>query len=216
MTGAPRQPRADALRNSERIVRAAREVWVESGPNAPLEEVARRAGLGIATLYRRFPDKAELVRAAMDQGFTEQLAPVIQRALDDEDPYRGLVSVIEKTLSLAVSERNILAAARDAGALTAEATAPFVDSLTVVACRAQRAGLVREDLVPEDILRIVVMLVSVLRTMTPDGEGWRRYLALVLDALAPGTGRPLPPAPPLLSGRNGFAALAMPEPGGRS
>ncbi|MDT5254781.1 MAG: hypothetical protein QOH07_3735, partial [Mycobacterium sp.] len=59
--------RADAARNAERIVRAAREIYAEFGPEAPIEAIARRAGVGERTLYRRFPTKAELIRAALDQ-----------------------------------------------------------------------------------------------------------------------------------------------------
>ena len=198
-TDVPRPLRADAARNSERIARAAREVFAEHGPDAPLEEVARRAGVGIATLYRRFPDKAGLVHAALDQGFAERMAPVIEQALGHDDPYRGLVTVLETAISLAISERGILAAARDAGALTAEASAPFFSSLTVLVRRAQDAELLRDDLVPEDVLRVMVMLVSVLSTMAPEGDGWRRYLALTLDGLDPAAARRLPPAVPLLS-----------------
>ncbi|MFD9068694.1 TetR/AcrR family transcriptional regulator, partial [Streptomyces lasiicapitis] len=55
------RPRADALRNRERIVTAAREMFVEQGPEAPLDEIARRAGVGNATVYRHFPDRGELV-----------------------------------------------------------------------------------------------------------------------------------------------------------
>ena len=76
---APRRLRADAARNSERLVRAAREVFAEQGPEARLDEVARRAGVGVATLYRRFPDKAVLVRAVLDQAFHERVAPSSRR-----------------------------------------------------------------------------------------------------------------------------------------
>jgi AcrR family transcriptional regulator len=197
-SGAPRRLRADAARNSERIARAAREVYAERGPGALLDEIAASAGVGIATLYRRFPDKAGLVRAALEQAFTEQLAHVMERALEDDDSYRGLVAVLEAALSMAASERNLLAAAKDVGALTAEASAPFFASLTLLAGRGQATGLIRDDLVADDIVRIMIMLVSVLSTMGPDGDGWRRYLALILDALSPAAARPLPPAVPLV------------------
>ncbi|MDT5172230.1 MAG: hypothetical protein QOD02_5611, partial [Mycobacterium sp.] len=70
--------RADAARNAERIVRAAREIYGEFGPEAPIEAIARRAGVGERTLYRRFPTKAELIRAALDQCIAEDLTPTIE------------------------------------------------------------------------------------------------------------------------------------------
>ncbi|MFD1539416.1 TetR/AcrR family transcriptional regulator [Nonomuraea guangzhouensis] len=100
MTTADSRPlRADAARNSEKIVHATRQVWTEVGPDASLEEIANRAGVGIATLYRHFPDKAVLVRAALDQSFTEDIAPAIEQALDDDDPRRGMVTVLDAALS---------------------------------------------------------------------------------------------------------------------
>ena len=79
MTAVTDRPlRADAARNAERILKAAREVYGELGPDAPIEAIARRAGVGERTLYRRFPTKAELVRAALDQCIAEDLTPTIE------------------------------------------------------------------------------------------------------------------------------------------
>jgi len=78
MTAVEDRPlRADAARNAERILRAARTVYAELGPDAPVEAVARRAGVGERTLYRRFPAKADLVRAALDQSIAEHLMPAM-------------------------------------------------------------------------------------------------------------------------------------------
>ncbi|HEY4018274.1 MAG TPA: helix-turn-helix domain-containing protein [Pseudonocardiaceae bacterium] len=199
-TDASRPLRADAARNAERIARAARDVFTEQGPDAPLEEIARRAGLGVATLYRRFPDKAGLVRAALELSFADHIGPLIEQVRAADDPYRALVTVIETSMHLAARDRHVLAAAHDVAALTAETAAPYVTSLATLVRRAQDAGRVRDDLVPEDLVRIMVMLVSVLSTMTPGSDGWRRYLALVLDSLAPPAARPLPPVSPLPPG----------------
>jgi AcrR family transcriptional regulator len=186
--------RADAARNIERVVRAGREVFADLGPDAPLEEIARRAGVGIRTLYRHFPHKEQLVRAALEQSFAEDLSPAIERALDDDDPLRALTGLIEATLSLVAREQSTLAAATNSGALTAELTAPFLDSLTLLTKRAQETGLVRADVTPDDMHKIMGMLSSVLWGMEPDGIGWRRYVVLVMDALSPNGASPLPPA----------------------
>jgi AcrR family transcriptional regulator len=195
-----RRPRADAARNSERIQRAARQVWAEQGPDALLEEIARRAGVGIATLYRRFPDKAVLARAALDQSIAENLTPAVKQSLADPDPFRGLTTLVEAALELAAHDLNTLAAARSAGSITPEVDQPFYEALTQLARRANEAGLLRADLVPDDLPRIMAMLTATLWTMDPDSDGWRRYLALILDGLAPAAARTLPPAVALSKG----------------
>jgi AcrR family transcriptional regulator len=206
LTDGTRRLRADAARNSERIARAAREVYAETGPDATLDDIARRADVGIATLYRRFPNKEELLRAALEQGITEQLSPAIEQALSDDDPKRGLVTLMEASLSLVARERNTLAAAHNSGALTTDVTAPFLDSLTLLTHRGQQAGLIRADLVPDDIHRIMGMLISLLCTDS-EGDGWRRYVALMLDALSPIGASPLPGAAPIRQGHPGSCSL---------
>ena len=90
MTAVTDRPlRADAARNAERILRAAREVYGELGPDAPIEAIARRAGVGERTLYRRFPTKAELVRAALDQCIAEDLTPTIEAVRGADRPLGG-------------------------------------------------------------------------------------------------------------------------------
>ncbi|MFI7136065.1 TetR/AcrR family transcriptional regulator [Nonomuraea sp. NPDC050153] len=200
-TDTERPLRADAARNAERIVRTARAAFADLGPDAPLEEIARRADVRIRTLYNHFPSKADLVRAALDQSINEHLAPAAERALTDDDPLRGLLSLIEAAMSLAARELNTLAAARNAGTLTAEVYTPFYETLTLLAQRAQDAGLIRADLVPDDLPRIMAMLTSTLWTMDPGTDGWRRYLALMLEGLAPAATNPLPSPVTLLKGQ---------------
>jgi AcrR family transcriptional regulator len=196
-TVADRPLRADAARNAERILRAAREVYGEQGPDAPIEAIARRAGVGERTLYRRFPTKGDLVRAALDQSIAEDLSPVIERARRADDPLRGLTDLIEAAVSLGAREHHILAAARKAGSLTTDVSAELNDALGDLTRRAQQAGLVRADVIPDDLPRIVVMLNSVLWTMDLGSDGWRRYIALMLDAITTDEPQPLPPATPL-------------------
>jgi AcrR family transcriptional regulator len=197
ITEPDRPLRADAVRNIERILRASRAVFAELGPEAPLEEIARRANVGIRTLYRHFPHKEDLVRAAVGQSVAEDLSPAIEHALRDDDPLRGLTGLIEATLSMVGRERSTLAAANNSGALTADIAAPLLDSLTELTGRAQQAGLIRADLTPEDMHRILGMLTNVLWGMPPNSDGWRRYVTLVLDALKPYGASPLPPAGPV-------------------
>jgi AcrR family transcriptional regulator len=97
---AGRRLRADAARNVERILHAAREVYAELGPAAQMEIVARRAGVGERTLYRRFPTTGDLVRAALDQSVAENLLPAIDKARRNVNPLRGLAELIEAAISL--------------------------------------------------------------------------------------------------------------------
>jgi AcrR family transcriptional regulator len=145
VTDTERRQRADAARNAERILRTARAVFADLGPEAPLEEIARRADVRIRTLYNHFPSKADLVRAALDQVIAEDLTPAAERALADDDPLHGLVSLIEAAMAVVARELHTVAAARDARALSAELYTPFYESLTRLAQRAQDAGLLRAD-----------------------------------------------------------------------
>lgn len=195
MTAVDDRPlRADAARNVERILRAAREVYSEMGPDAPLEAVARRAGVGERTLYRRFPAKADLVRAALDQSIAEDLTPVIDKARRAEDPLRGLTQLIEAAISLGAREHSLLTAARRAGSLTSDVSVSLNDALGELARAGQRAGTIRADLVTDDLPRLIAMLFSVLSTMDAGSDGWRRYVALIVDAISVNDRQSLPPA----------------------
>lgn len=195
MTAVTDRPlRADAARNVERILRAARDVYSDLGPEAPIDAIARRAGVGERTLYRRFPAKAELIRAALDQSIAEDLTPAIEDARCSDDPLRGLAELIEAAISLGAREHNLLTAARRAGSLTPDISNSLNDALIELARRGQRASLVRADLVADDLPRLIVMLHSVLWTMDSTSDGWRRYVALLLDAISLGDRRQLPRA----------------------
>ncbi|MGX9787149.1 TetR/AcrR family transcriptional regulator [Mycobacterium sp. MMS18-G62] len=194
---ADRPLRADAARNAARILRAAREVYGELGPDAPIEAIARSAEVGERTLYRRFPTKGDLVRAALDQSIAEDLSPVIERARRAKDPLRGFTELVEAALSLGAREHNLLAAARRAGSLTPDVSTHLYEALEDLARRAQQAGQIRADLVADDLPRIVAMLNSVLWTMDLGSDGWRRYVALMLDAITTDGRRRLPPSAPL-------------------
>ncbi|BAX93071.1 TetR/AcrR family transcriptional regulator [Mycobacterium shigaense] len=198
MTAVEDRPlRADAARNVERILRAARDVYGELGPDASAEAVARRAGVGERTLYRRFPTKADLVAAALDQSIAEDLTPAIDKARRAKDPLRGLTQLIEAAIALGAREHNLLTAARRAGSLSSDISASLDEALGELMREGQRTGRVRSDLVADDLPRLIVMLFGVLSTMDAGSDGWRRYVALMIDAIAVDERLPLPPASPL-------------------
>jgi AcrR family transcriptional regulator len=188
--------RADAARNAGRILHAARELYAELGPDVPMDVIAARAGVGERTLYRRFPTKGELARAVIDQSIGDTLAPVIERATRSRNPLRGLTDLIEAAIALGAREHNVLAAALKAGTLT-DVSVPLDAALEDLTRRAQEAGLVRTDLVPADLPRIIAMLNGVLSTMDPASDGWRRYVFLMIDAMSTPAPRKLPRAVPI-------------------
>jgi AcrR family transcriptional regulator len=189
--------RADAARNAERILRAARDVYGELGAEAPMDAIARRAGVGERTLYRRFPTKGDLINAALEQSIAENLTPVIEKALGDKDPMRGLVALIEAAISLGAREHHMLTAAGRAGALRSEVSAELNDALAKLIARGRKAGVIRADVVADDLPRFIAMLYAVLSTMDSDGDGWRRYVALLVDSISTGARQRLPRAVPL-------------------
>jgi AcrR family transcriptional regulator len=182
--------RADAARNAERLMCEARLAFAEpDGPEIPLEDIARRAGVGVATLYRRFANKDELIKAILEQRYTELVEPVIARAVADDDPWRAMVSVLESAMVLVAEEKGTLRAARDPGTVVGALAGSFFDELAQLMRRAQDRGLVRAELGPDDIPVLVVMLVNTMHETEPDG--WRRYFAVLLDGMRPSP-NPLP------------------------
>ena len=193
MTAVSDRPlRADAARNAERILRAARDVYDELGPEAPIEAIARRAGVGERTLYRRFPTKAELIRAALDQCIAEDLTPTIEAVRHADDPLRGLAQLIDAAISLGAREHNLLTAARRAGSLTPDISTSLYEALNELArarpagrCRPCRPGRRRPAAADRDAAQRAV-------DDGFDSDGWRRYVALMLDAISADERRPLP------------------------
>jgi AcrR family transcriptional regulator len=189
--GMPEQRRrADALRNSDKIVRAAITAFHESGTAVSLEEIARRAGVGIATVYRRFGDRDGVIRAAFETYFAEEIEPVVQAAREAADPREGLAGALAATVDTLAGHRALLMAAKEAGAFQVGIAERFMGPLGDVLAVARERGLVRADLLVRDLAAIVVMALATVRMGADDGDQ-RRYLALLLDGTRPST-EPLP------------------------
>ncbi|GLY02689.1 MULTISPECIES: TetR/AcrR family transcriptional regulator [Actinoplanes] len=197
---APASPllRSDARRNRDRILDAARDLFAVRGLDVPMASVARRAGVGAATLYRHFPTKESLVTAVFAEQFTACVA-VVDRALADPDPWRGFCTLLHKVCDLQVSDRGFgqafLAAFPDTGGVAAERARGY-QGFVELTRRAQAAGRLRPDFVPAD-LALLIASVCGLVTVAPDeaGAGAQRLVAYLLAAFdARHTGPPLPPA----------------------
>ncbi|UBU17942.1 TetR/AcrR family transcriptional regulator [Nonomuraea gerenzanensis] len=195
--------RADALRNADRIVRAAIAILGERGPEVSLEEIARHAGIGSATVYRRFGDRDGVIRAAFETYFAEEVEPLVVAARDAADPGEALAGVLTATVDTLAAHHGLLKAARQAGASTVDIAARFMGPLGTVLDRAQRAGQVRADLVARDLAAIVIMALATAHPADPAHQDPRRYLALLLSSLrpsgdelpAPSSARLLEPSP---------------------
>jgi AcrR family transcriptional regulator len=189
--------RRDAERNRQRILAAAADVFTERGVDATLDDVARHAGVGVGTVYRRFPDKASLADALFDQRINE-LVGLAERAQAEPDACAALVSFLEDSAEMLGTDRGLrqilmfAAQGHDRAAYARDRMRPAIQSLLK---RAQADGQVRPDLAATDIPIIEFMLAAVAeyaRQVRP--TVWRRYLALMLDGLRPGQapGSPLP------------------------
>lgn len=184
--------RADAARNAERIIRAARVLFMNVGPQASLEEVAAHAGVGARTLYRHFPGREYLVKAALDQCIREDVAPKIQGALSQPDPRDGLTEVMTAATDMVARESNIIAAARDALVPTARAAIVITTALAELLHRGQASGLIRPDVSPRDLFTFLAMLTSVHWGPGVEGSGPNRAIALLLESLRPADANALP------------------------
>ena len=187
-TGA-RPLRRDAERNRRRILAAAAEVFNERGLDVSLDEIARHAGVGVGTVYRRFSTKEELVEALfMDR--LDAVAAIADQALGTPDPWSGLVSFMERMAEIMAGDlglRQILMFAtygRDLVTVARERNAPLVERLVE---RAQAAGQLRSDLRQTDIVFIVFVLTEAAQlAQAASPDIWRRYLTLILDGMRPG------------------------------
>jgi AcrR family transcriptional regulator len=150
------------------------------GPDAPLEEIARRAGVGVATVFRRFPTKDDLVQACLERAIEQELEPALADAARDPDPWHAAAATLDAALTMVANHRTTVAAARNPEAVTQRVRQPLVDLIWPVLERAQEAGAIRRDLEPRDLPVLISMLSS---TMRSGGGEWRRYFELLLDAL---------------------------------
>ncbi|WP_037500295.1 TetR/AcrR family transcriptional regulator [Solirubrobacter soli] len=195
--------RADAARNRARVLDAARTAFAEAGLDVGVEEIARRAGVGKGTLYRRFPTKEALVRAIFED-ILDEIDRIVGAAESEPDPWRAFEGYLSSTARLQASNQgfyDVVAARLGASALTDEQRRRVMATTARVLRRAQDANVVRADLVAEDVQLMLRMVGATTRPAmdgSPMDDHWPRYLGLLLDALRPGSATPLPAEPWLL------------------
>ncbi len=193
-----RSLRRDAARNRERIIEAARIVFRERGLNSPIEDVAARAGVGIATLYRRFPSRADLIAATFEAKM-EAYADAVTEALGDPDPWSGFTGYVERICAMQAEDHGFT----DVLTMTFPNAPQFeaarnrsYDGVVQLINSAKAQGRLRPDFTPEDIVMFLMANAGVI-TATRDAapQTWRRLVAMLIQACAAETAQPLPPAP---------------------
>ncbi len=206
----PRPLRADAQLNRDRILSAAAELFAERGVSVPLEEIAARAGVGVATLYRRFPTRADLAAAAFERNIS-RYTRVVDRALANPDAWDGFRGLVFELCELQAGDaglRDLLTTAFPASSAVEQRTNEAVEKVKVLIGRAQAQGRLRPDAVIADVVVMLLANAGVLRaTGASAPDAWRRFAALMVDAFRTRPETPLPPAPPEQQLRRSIALL---------
>jgi AcrR family transcriptional regulator len=189
-----------------RVLDAAREVFAEQGIDAPVTDIAERAGVGVATIFRRFPTKDDLLVAVVEQR-TEQLIDAADAALASADPGAALRRFMETATAMQISDVCWCEAGSDLFGHDGirELMDVLVGKMGELLTRAQTAGHVRSDVRALDI-PVLLMAVAKSGLMLENAVpgAWKRYLGIILDGLRPEAARPLPRRP--LSRREFVAA----------
>jgi AcrR family transcriptional regulator len=190
-TSGDRGLRADASRNYSRILDAAAQAFEQKGRTVSLDEIAARAGVGVATLYRRFRTREELIAAVAEHVFAADVATAIIEG--GPDPWKDLVATLSAAVDSFAAHPVLVGLARESAVFDLSAKSEYLASIERVLTRARDAGVIRPELTVDDVTAIVVMALTMVRRV--GRENARRYLALLADGMRP-HGRRLPKLTP--------------------
>jgi AcrR family transcriptional regulator len=179
-----RKPRADAVRNRERVLEAAKAVFSAGGPDASLDAVAKRAGVGIGTLYRHFPTREALFEAVYRRE-VEQLGELAEQLKSEASPVEALRRWLRSNVEFVATKKGMMAALALAVNSTSDLSAYSFDRLTkavgALLDRAVAAGEIRADVGPEDVLRALVGMCYL-----HDQPGWQGSVLRLMDVFVDG------------------------------
>lgn len=179
-----RKPRADAVRNRDRVLEAAKVVFSAGGPEASLEAVAKRAGVGIGTLYRHFPTREDLFEAVYRRE-VEQLSELAEQLKNAKDPVDALRRWLRSNVAFVATKKGMSAALALTFQSSSDLAAFSMDRLTKaigsLLDRAVAAGEMRGDVSPEDLLRALVGMCYM-----HDQPGWQSSVLRMLDVFVDG------------------------------
>ncbi|MFD2421593.1 TetR/AcrR family transcriptional regulator [Amycolatopsis pigmentata] len=203
MTAEPETLRADARRNREQIIAAAKKMFLEFGPDVPMEDIARGAGVGVGTLYRRFPDREALIRAVARDNFEVVLAEARAVAAEEPSAWQAIVRLLTRSLDLKLSVHlAVVSPLAWAIIRNDEKTQEFRDGIMAVLDEliqaAQADGSMRDDVAAGDVALLCSMLLRPNRFGSD--EKWSetvldRALGVIVDGLRAGGTSPLPGRP---------------------
>ncbi|WAL64996.1 helix-turn-helix domain containing protein [Amycolatopsis cynarae] len=192
--------RADARRNRDQIIAAAKEMFAAQGPDVPMEEIARRAGVGVGTLYRRFPDREALIRAVAQHNFALVLEEARAAAREEPSAWQALVRLLRQSRELRLSVQLALVSPlawtilRN-DAKTQEFRDAILDVLDGIVRTAQQDGTLRTDIGTGDVAVLVSFLLRRIPFAPDEDLLLDRALTLILDGLSARQGSPLPGTP---------------------
>jgi AcrR family transcriptional regulator len=183
-TAVTRPLRADARRNRERVLVAARQVFGEYGLDAQMDDVARAAGVGVGTVYRHFPTKEAVVEAVARGGY-EDLCAIARHALEQDDPWAAFSGFMWEGARLHRRDRaqcELHTTRRDVVQRVAGDKRELLQMVAELIARGQAAGVLRADLSKDDMPTLWCSL-GAAQQHSADDAGWERYLSLMLDGL---------------------------------
>jgi AcrR family transcriptional regulator len=191
-------------------VTAAARLFAEQGLSVPLEDVARAAGVGVATLYRRFPTRTDLAIAAFERNMTSY-EDAVDKALSNPVAWDGFRDLVYDVCELQASDpglRALLTTAFPASSVIEQRATAAIDKLGRVITRAQQEGTLRPDIGVGDIVVMLLADAGVLEATREHAPGaWRRFAALMVDAFRVGPHEALPPPTPPEELRSSIAML---------
>ncbi len=183
--GSPRPMRADAMRNYERLVTAARVVFSQQGGGASMEAIAKEAGVGVGTLYRHFPKRIDVVEAVYRED-VDELVSVAESAVAELEPWPALAAWLEAFVRYAIGKRRFLTELHEAFEknpdLRIASRERIEGAIDIVLARAQDAGVVRTDLDGPDLMQLLGSM-CMSATLTPEQS--ERLLVMIEDGLRP-------------------------------
>jgi AcrR family transcriptional regulator len=175
--------RADAERNRRLLLDAASELFAERGLQVPLDDIAKRAGVGVGTAYRRFSSRSELIEALFDERL-EQMVTLAEECLEIEDPWDALVSFIERSTELQSSDRGlkeVILGSNEGREKLGEIRQRMRPLGGQMIQRAKDSGDLREDFEAQDLPMLQIMLGGIAdASAETEPDLWRRYLSLLL------------------------------------
>jgi len=184
--------RSDAFSSVSRIIDAARRVFASGDGSGTLNRIADEAGVGIATLYRHFPNRQALARAVYERIFAMEIEPLFIEFEKSNAPRAVLLDVAEHLVTVVQNEKGLVSSIGNLTEVTTVLLRRSSEPLGAIVGRAQAAGNIRPDIDASDIPNILAMVITGLGVLGSDKTTRRRYLSLLLDALNPAQATLLP------------------------